>query len=212
MIYVFGDSHRSFFTDTHPGESRVDRRGRFVSHTLGPGTAHNFYEKRHTEMMLTLSKANPNSGVVVVAGEIDCRLHIPKIHLETGKSLPSLIDATVDRFMVSLLDLQRWGFKVIAWGPHPTRHLETLDYNPEWYAGDQRMRNQTCLAFNGALHRRAAEHKIPFATAFYNIIKEYDDYTVHNEAYRDPLHLSQILWPATEKLLGELYDNYADFQ
>jgi hypothetical protein len=68
------------------------------------------------------------------------------------------------------------------------------------------------MAFNGYLSQQAKLNKIPCATAFFNLIKEYDNYTVYDEAYRDPLHLNQLLWPATNKLLGDIYDNYADFQ
>jgi len=214
MIYVFGDSHRSFFTDTHPGSSSPGKKGIFVSYTLGPGTAHNFYENRHAEMMKILNNTNlsDDCGVVIVAGEIDCRLHIPKIHLETGERIPELVEDTVNRFMKSILEVKELGYKVIAWGPHPTRHLETLKYSKEWYYGDQRMRNQTCWAFNEVLYKCAIKNNIPFCTTFYNLLREYDTYTVYDEAYIDPLHLNQVLWSATERTLGQIYDNYTNFQ
>ena len=179
MIHIFGDSHRAFFTNTHPGSFAVAQQDKIISYTLGPGTAHNFYENRHQNMMDILKQTKTKAAVLIVAGEIDCRLHIPKIHLETGKRIPDLVEDTVNRFMRSLIELKQDGYQAIAWGPHPTRHLEILDYNPEWYNGDQRMRNQICMAFNGALSHQAAKNKIPFATTFYNIIKEYDLSLIH---------------------------------
>lgn len=210
-IFVFGDSHRTFFINTHPGSFKPGHKDIITSYSLGPTTAHNFYNNHHIKVVDRLNSLCDRGCCVIVAGEIDCRLHIPKLFLSTHKPIKTLINDTVKNLMKSLIELQHKGFKPVAWGPHPTRNLETLSYNSEWYAGDQKLRNQICLAFNYVLYHESNKYNIPFGTNFYNIIKEYDNYTVYDEMYRDPIHLNQILWPTTRKLLGEINDNYPDF-
>lgn len=211
MIHIFGDSHRAFFTNSKPYSCKPEKFDILRSYHLGPGTAHNFFQNRHYKMMDVLKTVPKEHCVLIVAGEIDCRLHIPKIHLTTHIDIERLVYNTVHNIMLSILDLKSNGYQVIAWGPHPTRVLEELDYNPEWYYGNQKIRNITCSMFNSLLENEAVKHNIPFGTNFYDILKNDTDYEVYDQFFRDPLHLNNTLQPQTFNTIKKIYDKYNNF-
>jgi len=204
MICVFGDSHRSFFTNSHPGCSQPAELEIFRSYAVGPGTAHHFDENRLPAVVDVLRNIPKDSVILLSAGEVDCRIHLPKVHLRDGVTLKKLVQDTVVRFMQCYTYLQDMGYRVIAWGPHPTTHLEITDYKD--YAGTQKLRNQSCELFNKTLEQKSHTLGIPFSTLYYDIIN--DDYTVKDEYYRDVLHLNHELWNTTQKRLKDIYDNY----
>jgi len=193
MIYIYGDSHSNFFTKTHPsrGGGACDI---FRSQNMGAGTAHNFHTNHLPTLLENVQPLPPKSPIVIVAGEIDCRLHIPKLFLERIGTLEALVEATVQHLTICYTAIQKAGHTPIAWGPHPTRHLETLDYKTEWYCGTQNIRNTACMLFNDMLSQQG----FPFETLFYEVD---DSRAVHDKYYLDPLHLNEILWPIAKSKL-----------
>jgi len=216
MIYVFGDSHRAFFTQSPPGDLNPGGKGYrtreydiFISHGINPGTAHNFYTNNYPTVLDLIQHCTTNDVIIITAGEIDCRMHFPKMYNQTGE-LHSHVQATVDKFFPVNCDLQNKGYKVIVCGPHPSRSSAYFDsQNYTDYVGDQKLRNKSCELFNELLAAKAAEFNMPFYTPYHDIINP--DYTIKSEYFRDPLHLNNVLWSKARKELGKLYDNYNNF-
>ena len=206
MIYIFGDSHRNFLTQSPPGCGVPVELDIFRSYSVGPGTAHNYYENRFPETLRLLEIIPKTNFIILNAGEIDCRMHIPGKWQEEGGDLLDFVERTVNNLMKCYLHLRNLGYNIITWGPHPTRKVELLGYT--YYVSDQKTRNQSCEMFNEVLQYKSLLYNIPFATLYYDIITS--DYDVHDEYYSDSIHLNGLLWPKARKILGEIYDNHCD--
>lgn len=96
FIHCIGDSHSSFFSGTWdiqpewPGKA-ADRLPGVFSCRLGAATAHNFIDPgsstRSGERLweaLGAVPATPDHLVLLSFGEIDCRVHLPRLHEKTG--------------------------------------------------------------------------------------------------------------------------------
>ena len=119
MIHIFGNSHAALFTGAPPCGTIVSKqkevpRGRgytdphptlpFRTWFLGPVLAYTFFEK-HFEMIRRhihnhKSWFPKGTKIVLVCGEVDCRLHIPKqLKVKRGSSKKELVQIVVDRFI-----------------------------------------------------------------------------------------------------------------
>ena len=125
MIYVFGNSHAHFFTNSHP----ADIEGRFkneyfISYSLGPTIAYNFYE-HHLQKIIDLIKSNKinissDDYILLVVGEVDCRWHLPKQAEKQKRNIQEITNECIDRFFRSHLFLKEKGLNIISWGGHPS--------------------------------------------------------------------------------------------
>ena len=184
MINIFGNSHAAIFTGAPPCGNIVPKvkevpRGRgytephpslpFRTWFLGPVLAYTFFEK-HFKMIKKHITDNPSwfpkgSKIVLVCGEVDCRLHIPK-HSKKSKnaSRKKLVQDVVDRYILAGVELKKMGYDPIFFGTHPTTAPEywfdeyspVRDQHPEmehnWFEkGISEDRNSFCVLWNKCL-------------------------------------------------------------
>ena len=94
MIHVIADSHGSIFSQD----------GFAVSNR--PWCAHNLIDDDKKSILLDYIKNNVKDGdkVILVHGEIDCRIHFYKKHLELGIPISELINNTIIRSYNRVVD------------------------------------------------------------------------------------------------------------
>lgn len=111
MIYGIGDSHIGVFE----GSPEV------VIHYVGPTTAYQLMNPKSTseggkkvyEFLAT--NCQYKKGTIILSfGEIDCRLHIYRHHMETGKPISLLIAYTVANYARFIVHLEKFNFGRLA--------------------------------------------------------------------------------------------------
>ena len=116
-IYVIGDSHVGLFLRQRP----------FIVHWLGPATAHNLKQKQSTlkanaRLLRIIDRVlRKGDTVIMVFGEIDCRIHIYNQYMEHGKEVPmhEFIVATVSNYGVVLDQLAARGVDFYVYSVMP---------------------------------------------------------------------------------------------
>lgn len=112
-IIVFGDSHSAVFSDI----PLMD-----VVH-VGPATAHNLGSADSTiqarEKILAKLQGCPSedTAVLLVFGEIDCRMHILKVASSIEVTMLQAVQATVERYCAFLQSIVALGYTVLIYGP-----------------------------------------------------------------------------------------------
>ena len=117
MIYTFGNSHSHVFTNSLPSTFGVGEKNNdfFTSVSLGPTIAYNFYDHHYGNLLkfaneLEINKTN--DYIMLIVGEVDCRVHLPKQIELQDKPMVEVIRECADRFFRTYLDLKEKGFKV----------------------------------------------------------------------------------------------------
>jgi len=98
-----------------------------------------------------MERRNSDYGAAILCfGEIDCRAHMVRIALKNKISLPEVVDATVERYMM-FVDwfVGHFGIPVVIWGPGPTTPPSKFSFNPDYPAiGSAIERNYAAHCFN----------------------------------------------------------------
>jgi len=140
QLQVIGDSHVAFFSGTtgirfYRGRSLLTGFFRlrhiniftqllpaFRCFHLGPSTAWNAGAKGSSTRTFEKIKAllrhdlSANSDVLLSFGEIDCRVHLPRLILQ-GRSVEAVVEATVARLLILGKTFRAHGCRVSFWGP-----------------------------------------------------------------------------------------------
>lgn len=204
MIYVFGNSHAHFFTDSTPSKYREGENANqyFRSFSLGPVIAYNFYEHHFPQMinwMNQLPITNKDS-ILIAIGEVDCRWHIP---LQAAKQNKLPIDIThecIDRFFRAHQHLKENGYNVIGWGGHPSTTAPHSDNESEPIYGDCLSRNKISNEWNDYLNNKCNQSNIKFISIIKHLLNL--DGMTKMEYYKDYCHLE------SKKLLQHVIDEF----
>lgn len=203
MIYIFGNSHVNFFTNSHPGTEKTQTNNIFT-YNLGPTIAYNFYEHHFPAVLnwVTYYKLPQNTPILLCVGEVDCRLHIPQQAELQKRSIYDVAEECVDRFFRCFLDLQHYGYKPIGWGGHPSTMSPHNMNDPEALIyGDPLTRNKTSLFWSNYLERKCRIHNIHFLSIISKLINK--DCSTKMEYFSDYCHLNKKILPlVTETLLS----------
>lgn len=194
MIYVFGNSHAHFFTDSTPsrygeGEHHGDC---FRSFSLGPVIAYNFYE-HHFPLMIDWMNGLPitkDDKILIAVGEVDCRWHIPKQANLQKRDIEAVTKDCIDRFFRAHMHLRDNGYNVIAWGGHPSTTSGHSDVEHSPVYGDCLTRNKTSLFWNDYLEQKCKENDINFISIIRDLINV--DGLTKMEYYKDYCHLDSL--------------------
>lgn len=191
MIYVFGNSHAHFFTNSTPsrnGEGEF-RNEHFRSFSLGPVIAYNFVEHHYPTMidMINQLPFTEKDYVMIAVGEVDCRWHLPKQAAAQGRPVKEVVDECIDRFFRAHLHLKENGGNVIAWGGHPSTTAGHSDVEHSPIYGDCLSRNAISLEWNDYLEKKCKENDIHFVSIIRDLINV--DGMTKMEYYRDYCHL-----------------------
>lgn len=204
-IYCIGDSHAHFFG----GKSRlrnwqkerqyprwcINRIPIFKALIVGPTTAYNLVKEGSTtqgreKLFATVEKLPKNSRVMLVFGEIDCRLHLLKQARLQERSVEDVVNECVDRYFSVFLEIKDIKYSPIAWHVTPTLDSDHLDF-PAFGTWQERL--EVTKMFNARLSKLAEENTIPVITIFNKLLNE--DGTVKGEYFQDAIHLNQLAMP-----------------
>ena len=190
-VFAVGNSHCHFFSGSHPGDTLGSNKNKhFISYSLGPIIAYNFYENHLPKLYDIISsrkiKITSTDYILLVVGEVDCRWHLPKQSSKKEIPIENAVDECVHRFFRAVLELNKL-HKVITWGGHPSTNAPHSE-NPESpIFGDVLARNKTSLLWDSLLGEKSAEHGIPHVSILKELLNA--DGTTKMEYYQDYCHL-----------------------
>jgi len=192
MIYTFGNSHSHIFTNSSPGTFGVGENNNkdFMSISLGPTIAYNFYDHHYSNMLNWIKNLNINKDtdyIMLIVGEVDCRVHLPKQIEIQGRTIEDVVKECVDRFFIVYLDLISKGYKVLGWGGHPSTTAGPSDNPSEPIVGDCLFRNKISLFWNDYLEGLCLNKNIPYISIIKDLIDM--DGKTKMEFFMDYCHL-----------------------
>ena len=178
----------------------------FVTTWLGGATAFNLGRAGSTSrskgrLERALRRVHKHRDVVLlIVGEIDCRIHIYDQYMRRGQSEPieTLIDETVTRYGEVLLSLRHRGYRVVVHSVPAAAHEENI-YNAEFYA-DEPTRAQIVRAYNERLSKWCSENGFEYLD-IYRLVRDETGF-IRNDLTEDGIHLSPLALP--------LYAQWAD--
>ena len=224
MIHVFGNSHAALFTGAPPSGNVVPKakekpRGRgyterhptltFRTWFLGAVLAYNFFEKYLPKVKSHIEEKKewfpPGTKILLMVGEIDCRLAIPKqAGLEPNRSSESLVEEVIDRFFRAGIELKNMGFEPIFFGmnpttdpdywfnphtPRPGNESHQPDMREDWFKwGTPEERNSFCLIWNKYMKSKCEAHNFPFVSIYEHVVDENN--LAKPEFYIDQIHMN----------------------
>ena len=194
MIYVFGNSHAHFFTDSSPGQFGEGEKKHeyFRSFSLGPIIAYNFITSHFPTMIQWVNglPINPEDPVLLAIGEVDCRWHIPKQAELQKRDVNDVVHECIDRFFQAHTHLQEAGYRVVGWGGHPSTNDGHCDNPSGPIYGDVQNRNKISLEWSDYLEKRCKEKGIEFVSIIRDLINV--DNSTKMEYYKDYCHLDPV--------------------
>lgn len=168
-IHVIGNSHACVFStegfkwypDATP-ENTVDGI-HYKVYYIGPIIAYNFYEKHYPKVLEIVEKYvdKETDYVMLMVGEVDCRLHLPKQVDEQKRSIQDITNECVTRFFRAYDDLAKKGYRCIAWGGHPSTAADHSDDREAPIFKDCLHRNEISRCFEKELKTLCAPLNIP---------------------------------------------------
>lgn len=195
VVHVVGDSHTQAFFQRYP----------FIVHHLGAATAYNLASARSTTnsgkqlFQIASSLDHKREMLLLVFGEIDCRIHIYKRYRELNgtKTILSLIKATVRKYGKAMEKLaeQRIPFAVLSAAP-AGRQKNIYDY--PYYATFAK-RAEIAQRFNQELATYCHEHGYPFVNLYREVV--HTGGGIKRVYRQDEVHLSANVVPIVKELL-----------
>jgi len=191
IIHCFGDSHVSVFTgkdgiipvwevykpntwDTMP-QFRTYRLGSFLAYSIGRE------DHRGKKILFDALKTIPaNSNVLLIFGEIDCRLHLVKQMSIQRKPLPVIAADCVSKYFRTVKEISELGHKIIVFGGMPTGQTSSE-------------RNEAARLFDLNVKQECAKLQISCLSIFNKLVDK-DGHT-NGKYYMDSIHLSQVAMP-----------------
>ena len=130
IIYCIGDSHASFFSGTDQMQPIYPEAGKnliplFRSYRLGPVLAYSLpkLETRsqgREKLLALLSEIPVGSRIMLLFGEIDCRVHLLKQAEQRSESLEKVVKECVDRYFSVVKEIKDKGYQVMLFGVIPS--------------------------------------------------------------------------------------------
>lgn len=180
MIHVIGNSHVSTFSNkTVPPVWMSYESEYFVPVHLGAITAYNFYNN-HKEYIISYlnERVKDTDKVTFIAGEVDCRLHLPLQADQQKKSDEIIVRECIDRFKELFNLALKLNKNVFAFGTHATTNeghsMSNMD-RPIY--GDMKRRNNICLLWNKYLEEMSNNLNIKY-TSIYNKLVNQNNETI----------------------------------
>jgi hypothetical protein len=144
----------------------------FMVHWIGPRTAYNFCRRKAVVDAILLRFWKEGDRVMFVAGEVDCRHHLPKQANKQNKPVEELAKECMDRFFKFICGYKKYGLVIYFVVPTTIR-------------GDGQQRaSSEC---NKRLAELAAADKLPFISLYEEMC------TIPKEWYCDGTHLDSRL-------------------
>ena len=200
MIYCFGDSHTTIFSE----------QPEFKVVAGGAHLAHSFRYEGHpvtAGIERQLLEIPEQSNLMFMFGEIDCRMHIPKQFHTKVRTMEEAALGCVGGYVDALNGYAGRGYSVLLWGPHVMSkklYLTGVDADPETRCGVsgtwEEIQEATRL-FNKYSKEKCEGTPIKFATLFDWMVE--NEIYLDNHWYRDYNHLSQECMPMIYEVMKE---------
>jgi hypothetical protein len=208
-ILTIGDSHTSVFsglsrmTDCYPYTHNNDP---FIACRLGPCTAYKLWSRSDEILQICHDvEIGPNDKILIAAGEIDCRYHIPyKWSLTPQILLQDFIEKTVDALLETVWNLltEYKRDQVITYSCPGTSWFTPEEFPTEFpRIGDEQYRNNITRRYNSYLKSQSIKYEIPNLDLTNYLIDE-NNFT-QRQYYMDKIHLDgKIMMPIIKKELN----------
>jgi hypothetical protein len=184
LIHVIGDSH-----------GKVYRWNLlFIVYHLGAATAHNLAKESSTtgsnrKLFNIIDRIGRRDIVVLVFGEIDCRIHIYYQYKKNGetKTLAELIDDTISCYGTVLEKLRDRGMNFAVQGVPPATRVRN-EYRYPFYATPE-IHCQISAMFNERLEAACEKNGYPYIDVYSRSADE--DGFMLQEYAADEIHLNR---------------------
>lgn len=196
VIIVIGDSHSLLFQDPM-----------FAIKYIGPATAYKLNSEKSTtksreQIFRILDSQNSDSKVLLVFGEIDCRLHIYNVHKRTGSPIGKIVASTVEEYVkfIEFLKQKYPMMEFVVCNVFPQGEQANV-YNIEHYAG-RAVRMEITKKFNKRLEEKCREHNIVFLKVFAQLLDRNEirkKKFVHDEIHFNNKIVPFIIWELKRK-------------
>lgn len=206
MIRCIGDSHVSVFSGkngmqpTFPNEFDVEANPRIhrcnlipniTQHRIGPFTAYNFCNKNEKVQSTLDAVVNKSVDTVMFsAGEIDCREHIVNQSRLQSRTIESIVNECVERYMAYTVGVKSRSYNVGCIGPHLA--FDSPD-NPDILKATK--------LFNEYVKLICDQNNMPFISVFEYTL---NNRTMDNYLPHDTVHMSIAVVPDYIRQLKEL--------
>lgn len=192
LIYVIGDSHAKVF----------EKQKMFIVYHLGAATAYKLKDKVSTtnsnqKLFSVIKRIKKRDIVMLVFGEIDCRIHIYNEHKKSGISIRGLIGQTISRYGDVLRQLDARGVNFFVLGVPPASRRKSIlptsvFYGLQFYASSD-IRSKINREFNQRMKDFCQENYYKYIDVYSKtsdkngfMMEEYakDDIHLNNKAVR----------------------------
>lgn len=198
LIYVIGDSHASVFKN----------KLLFIAHHIGPATMHNLNKKdsstkSNENLFRIIDKIDPKKDIVMlVFGEIDCRIHIYYQYEKQNKrfTISELIDKTISNYSDVLKKIRLIGIKVCVYGI-PATGAQENQYNYPFY-GTREIRSNICQEFNKKLKEFCKNNNYPYIDIYLKVAD--NNGFLLKEFAADEVHLNSKIVDFVRNVVFEL--------
>ena len=178
MIFIYGNSHSTVFTNKDAGYIGLAYSKYFISCTKRPMTGKNFIDVEWNNLKDFLSIFDKNNDyLIMMIGEHDVRVDLPMVCDD------ALLFKYIDDYFEAILKLKSEGFRVIGYSSHPT------------------VNDSLSKRWGIYMENKCNENNIPFLNIFPYVFNE--DSTINfTDYYQDAIHLkNDAIFP---KIVDEL--------
>ncbi len=189
LVFVAGDSHSLSLSFQLP----------FIVYHFGGSTAYNIMKENSTigtkEKLFSLAKKiNKKKDILMlVFGEIDCRIHIFRQFKKSGETLKmeQIIDQVIDNYFTGINKLKSMGINLVVYGIPPASYQKNI-YKYDYYA-EPKVHSFIKKTFNEKLKERCQKTGIKYLEIFYKYSDK--DGFILPEYTNDGLHLNEKIVP-----------------
>ena len=194
VFHIIGDSHGNIFLNL-PNFT-------FKQHSV---CAHSLIKDKYREVFLEYLRSNvqKDDHVILIFGEIDCRLHFHYQSQKQNRSISDLIDDTIRRYGLFGKMLSEIGIDFAFYNVVPTGSWAVLDYGNGMKTCEMELRKRIYREFHDKLATYCRENN-------YKIIDMWDliagDYGFTKQEYRqDEVHLNTAVLPIALKEIARVF-------
>ena len=196
LIHVIGDSHAKVFQGNWP----------FIAHHIGAATAYNLV-KRHSatnsnaKLLRILQRIKRTDLVILVFGEIDCRIHIYYQFRKNGekRSINQIIDNTISYYGKTINEIRERGLRPCICSVSPATAIGN-EYNVPFYATTV-MRSRITRKFNIKLQVFCEKNNYPYIDIYSKVSDE--NGLMLQEYAADEIHLNSRVIPLVKQEINE---------
>lgn len=193
-IHIIGDSHGNIFHNI-PN----------FSFNQMPMCAHNLLKESHKKQILTYVEAKVKEGdhVLLIFGEIDCRLHFHYQSQKQNRPISELIDETIQRYGAFGKILSDMGIDYAFYNIVPTGTWKHLRYS-EYATCEMELRQRIYREFHDKLAEYCRKNGRKLVDIWDSVADE-DGFTKH-EFRQDEVHLNTKALPIILKEIEQVFE------